>query len=59
MREEVRDHVNEIAEILAAGLLRLLTPKSSPVSPNAGESSLDLSVPKSRHVARFSKDDSP
>ncbi len=34
----------EIAEILAAGLMRLRARQSSPLSPDCGESSLDFSA---------------
>jgi hypothetical protein len=37
------EHILELAEILAAGLTRLLVPKSSPISADFGESSLALS----------------
>lgn len=40
-------HIAEIAEILAAGLMRLMGRKSSPISTDTGESSLDFSAPKS------------
>jgi hypothetical protein len=36
------DPLDEIAEILAAGLIRLQQRKSSHLSPDAGESSLDF-----------------
>ena len=38
---ESTDHLTEIAAILAAGLLRLQSRKSSPNLPAAGDSSLD------------------
>jgi hypothetical protein len=41
--------VNEVAEILAAGLMRVLAPKSSELSPAAGESSLDFTAHQSGH----------
>lgn len=40
-------HIIEIAEILAAGLMRLVGRKSSPISTDTGDSSLDFSVTKS------------
>jgi hypothetical protein len=36
------EHVDEIAEILAVGLLRALSRKSSEVRSNSGESSLHI-----------------
>ena len=39
----------EIAEILAVGLMRLMARKSSPISADPGESSLDLSAAESGH----------
>ena len=39
----------EIAEILAAGLMRLMARKSSPISADVGESSLDFSAAESGH----------
>ena len=42
-------HLTEIAEILAAGLMRLMARKSSPISADLGESSLDLSAAESGH----------
>jgi hypothetical protein len=41
--------IGEIAEILAAGLMRLMARKSSPISADPGESSLDLSAAESGH----------
>lgn len=37
----VPEGLDEIAEILAVGLMRLLARQSSPLSPDLGESSLD------------------
>ena len=42
-------HVSEIAEILAAGLMRLLVQKSSRISVQDAENSLDISVAESGH----------
>jgi hypothetical protein len=39
----------EIAEILAVGLMRLVARKSSPISAENGESSLDFSATESAH----------
>lgn len=49
IRSEASERVAEIAEILAAGLMRVLAPKSSPISADTGESSLHLSPPESGH----------
>ena len=43
------DHVSEVAEILALGLVRLLARKSSELLKTSGETSLDFSVPQSGH----------
>ncbi len=40
----------EIGRILAAGLIRMQSPKSSALSANARDSSLDLPVRASGHV---------
>jgi hypothetical protein len=44
------ERLDEIAEILAAGLMRLRVRKSSPLSPDCGESSLDCSGTQSGHA---------
>jgi hypothetical protein len=44
------ERLGEIAEILAAGLMRLHARKSSPFSPNTGESSLDCPACRSGHA---------
>ena len=41
--------LSEIGRILAAGLIRMTRPKSSALSANAGDSSLDLPVRASGH----------
>jgi hypothetical protein len=41
---------DEIAEILAAGLMRLRARKSSPLSRDHGESSLDFSADQRGHA---------
>ncbi len=46
-KDATAERIAEIAEILAAGLTRLLARKSSPVSPDSGESSLHNSPPES------------
>lgn len=43
------DRLGEIAEILAAGLIRLQQRKSSHFSPGGGESSLDFLVDQRGH----------
>lgn len=45
------ERVDEIADILAAGLIRLRARKSTPLSRDRGESSLDFSPDRSGHVA--------
>ncbi len=42
--------LSEIAEILAAGLMRLRARKSSQISPDGGESSLDCAGTQSGHA---------
>ena len=46
------EHLFEIAEILAAGLMRLQARKSSQILPHIGESSLDISPAESGHQIR-------
>lgn len=43
------DQIGEVAQILAAGLMRLLARKSSSKSAHFGESFLDISAVKSGH----------
>jgi hypothetical protein len=43
------ERLDEIAEILAAGLMRLHARKSSPFSPDGGESLLDCAGHQSGH----------
>jgi hypothetical protein len=45
------EHIAEIAEILAAGLMRLHARKSSPFSASTGDSSLDCPARQSGHAA--------
>ena len=42
----------ELGRILAAGLIRMKASKSSPLSADRGESSVDLSRPQSGHETR-------
>ncbi len=46
----VAERLDEVAEILATGLIRLRAPKSSPLSPPTGESSLDCPAHQSGHA---------
>jgi hypothetical protein len=48
------ERLDEIAEILAIGLIRLLTRKSSPFSAQSGESSLDCPAYQSGHADALS-----
>jgi len=45
-----KERLVEIAEILAAGLMRLRARKSSQISPDFGESSVDFSRHQSGHA---------
>ena len=44
------ERLDEVAEILAAGLVRLKAPKSSALSAHRGESSLDCVAHQSGHA---------
>jgi hypothetical protein len=44
------ERLDEIAEILSAGLMRLRARKSSPLFPDHGESSLDFSPDQRGHA---------
>jgi hypothetical protein len=46
---DAHERIVEIGEILAAGLMRLAAPKSSPESADGGESLLDFSPDRSGH----------
>jgi hypothetical protein len=48
--ETAAERLDEIAEILAIGLMRLRTRKSSQLSADAGECSLDVAGHQSGHV---------
>ena len=50
-RMTAAERLDEIADILAAGLIRLRARKSSGLSANHGESSLDFSPHQSGHGA--------
>jgi hypothetical protein len=54
-----RERIAEIAEILAAGLMRLSARKSSPKSADFGESSVDFSPHQSGHADPSSPDTRP
>jgi len=47
--KEAPKHINEIAEVLAVGLMRLQARKSSQISANTEESSLDFTASESGH----------
>ncbi len=47
------ERLDEIAELLAAGLMRLQARKSSPLSAAGGESLLDCAAHQSSHVDRL------
>jgi hypothetical protein len=49
-RLSAAERLDEIAEILAAGLMRLRARKSSPLSRDHGESSLDFSPDQRSHA---------
>ena len=44
------ERLDEVAEILAAGLSRLIARQSSPLSADSGESSLDCAGDQSGHA---------
>jgi len=50
------DRTSEIADLLAASLMRLQARKSSQISPDRGESSLDISPAESGHPARLGRE---
>jgi hypothetical protein len=49
-RLSAAERLDEIADILAAGLMRLRARKSSPLSRDHGESSLDFSPDRRGHA---------
>jgi hypothetical protein len=51
---DASERISEIAEILAAGLIRLHARKSSPFSAHTGESSLDCPARQSGHADALS-----
>jgi hypothetical protein len=48
------ERLAELGRILAAGFIRMRAGKSSPLSADHGEGSVDLSGPKSGHATRNS-----
>lgn len=50
-RMTATERLDELASILAIGLIRLRARKSSQLSTDRGDSCLDLSEPRSRHEA--------
>ena len=53
---EPAERLDEIATILAAGLMRLTSRKSSHLSAASGESSLDCAGHQSSHADRLTSD---
>lgn len=51
-----RSRIVELADILAAGLMRLQARKSSQLCADSGESSLDISPTESGHPTRFERE---
>ena len=49
-RLTAEERLDEVAEILAAGLMRLMSRQSSPLSADLGESSLDCPAHQSGHA---------
>lgn len=50
------ERLDEIAEILAAGLMRLRARKSTPFSAHPGESSLDCPAHQRSHAEALTRD---
>lgn len=50
------ERLDEVAEILAVGLMRLRDRQSSPLSPDTGESSLDCTGHPSGHANTLTND---
>lgn len=51
-----KERLSELAEILAAGLMRLQARKSTPLYPHTGESSLDCPAHQSGHADVLTSD---
>lgn len=49
-----QERLTELGRILAAGLIRMKAAKSSALSADRGESSVDFPAPKSGHATRNS-----
>ena len=49
------ERLAELGRILAAGFIRMKVSKSSPLSADSGESSVDYVPPKSGHATRNSR----
>lgn len=49
------ERIGELGRILAAGLIRMKASKSSPLSADGGESSVDYAAPESGHATRNSR----
>lgn len=49
------ERLAELGRILAAGLTRMKADKSSPLSADTGESSVDYAAPKSGHATSNSR----
>jgi hypothetical protein len=56
MHIEIQDRLSEIAELLAAGLMRVRARKSSQKSADFGESSVDFSRHQSGHAEPNSRE---
>ena len=48
------ERLAELGRLLAAGLIRMKARQSSPLSADRGESTVDISAPKSGHATRNS-----
>jgi hypothetical protein len=55
---EAPERISEVAEILAAGLMRLRAAKSSRKSAETGESSLDFTATESAHAEPIKSENS-
>ena len=55
-RMSAAERLDEVAEILAAGLMRLRARQSSPLSARYGESSLDCVAYQSGHANTLKRD---
>ena len=58
-RLSARERIAELADILAAGLMRLKARKSSHLSADCGESSLDCAAHRSSHAGALKADGGP